>query len=80
MLASPRPSASASAYHVVGVHDDVPVMVMLSSVRYLFLGTAKENVSTVVVEPASGVNAEPDSEPLDMDNVGPEVPPEPEDE
>ena len=46
----------------------------------MFLGNVKEKVSTVVVEPASGVNVEPESDPLDMDNDGAEVPPDPDEE
>jgi len=53
---------------------------MLSTVRYLFLGTENVNVTVVVVAPGSGVNEkdEPDdeTEPFDIDNVIELLPPE----
>jgi hypothetical protein len=65
---------------VLGVHDKVPESTILSKVRYLFFGTLKLNVITVLVAPGFGVNVLPDKLPFDMLKVGTEVPPEPPDE
>lgn len=77
MLESPSPSPSASAYHVEGVHEAVPVNTILSRSRYLFFATTNVNVMVVVDDPSFGVNEEPDKEPLDILSVGAAVPPEP---